>query len=286
MEIRESTVRAGDIDVECRSVGEGTPLVVVHGGPGIGHGYLRGLDHWADEFRVIYYDQRGSGNTPLGDVSRVSFAGGIEDLDALRRGLGIERLNLVGHSFGGLLALMYAATHPERTGSLTLIATAPPVVPELQQRLWTTMAARRRPEDDAEKQAIEASTEFAVRDPKTVERYFVNMYLPFFRDRANAASLDMGFTANTAENAPAAWDRTFVDLEALDPIGALTKIACPTLVVHCELDPVPEEFSRLLADKIAGARYAYVPGVNHFAHHEDPERLASAVRPFLRQHAV
>lgn len=286
MKTNESTIRAGDIDIACRSVGAGTPLVVVHGGPGIGHGYLRGLDRWADEFQVIYYDQRGSGGTALGDASRVSFAGGIEDLDGLRRGLGIERLNLVGHSFGGLLALMYAATHPERTGSLTLYAAAPPFVPELQQQLWVTMGSRRRPEDDAEKQSIETSEKFARRDPKTVERYFVNMYLPFFRDRANVPTMDMGFTANTAQNAPEAWDRTFADLEALDPVGSLTRITSPTLVVHCELDPVPEHFSRLLADKIPGARYAYIQGVNHFAHHEDPDQLAAAVKPFLRHHAV
>ncbi len=110
MEIIKGTVPAGDIDVAYTAVGSGTPLLVLHGGPGIGPGYLRALDAWADEFRLVYYDQRGSGETELGDPEKVSFKGHIDDLDALRAGLGIDQANLVGHSAGGLLAMAYAGT--------------------------------------------------------------------------------------------------------------------------------------------------------------------------------
>ncbi|MDQ3963888.1 MAG: alpha/beta hydrolase [Actinomycetota bacterium] len=286
MEISKGKVAAGDIDIAYTAVGSGKPLIVVHGGPGIGPGYLRGLDAWADEFQVVYYDQRGCGETELGDPDKVSFKGHIDDLDAVRAGLGMEKANLVGQSAGAHLAMLFAAHRAETTGSLVLLNSAPPLVPDLQDRLWANMAARRTAEDDAEKQEIEGSAEFQARDPKTLERYYTNMYLPFFRDRNNTTDFDMGFTEITAANVLQAWERTFSDIEELDPLGSLSQISCPTLVVHGEHDPVPEEWARFVVDNVRGCQYALLAGCNHFAHLEDPEVLANAVKPFLRNHVV
>ena len=85
MRTTSKTVPVGDIEIACTIVGEGTPLVVLHGAIGLGSTYMRALDPWGDEIQLIHYDQRGSGNTPLGDVQRVTFAGGVEDLEGLRR---------------------------------------------------------------------------------------------------------------------------------------------------------------------------------------------------------
>jgi proline iminopeptidase len=215
----------------------------------------------------------------------VTFSGAIADLGELQHTLGIERVNLVGHSFGGILALLYAATHPESTQSLVLLQPAPPFVPELRQELGAAMGARRTPPDNEAKAAIEASPGFAARDPETLERYFINNYTPFFADRANIGQADLGFTDITAANVLESSARTYRDLGSLDPLGALSQITCPTLVVHCEKDPVPEAFSRLLADKIGGAEFVLLDGVNHFVHLEAPDVLAAAVNPFLHKHA-
>lgn len=282
----EERVRANDVEIAYEAVGIGQPVVTVHGGPGLGHGYMRGVDVLADEYQVIFYDQRGSGGTKLGDADNVTFTGALADLEAVRQGLAIERLNLIGHSFGGLISLLYAANHPDRTGSLVLYAAAPPFVPELAERLWARMAERRTPEDDAEKERLEQSAEFARRDPRTLERYFLNQYLPFFDDRASVANVDMRFTEITAANVLEAWQRMFRDLEQHDPLGSLRRITCPTLVIHCENDAVPEEFSRLLADKIPGEEYAFLPDTNHFAHVENPELFEATVKRFLKSHAA
>jgi proline iminopeptidase len=279
-------IRAGDIDIAYAIVGSGTPLLTVHGGPGLGHRYMRGFDALADEYEVVFYDQRGTGDTELGDPDRVTFSGALEDMEAIREGLGLGKLNLIGHSAGSLIALLYAAAHPERTGSLVLYATAPPFIPEVAQQLGTRMAMRRTPEDERDRERIEGSEEFARRDPKTLERYFRNKYVPFFDDRNNNSRVDMGFTAITAANVLDAPKRMFRDLQQHDPLGSLAKIACPTLVIHCENDAVPEEFSRLLADKIPTARYAVLPDTNHFAHVENPELFEITLRRFLRNHAV
>ena len=179
-----TSIPVGDIQVASTVVGDGTPLIVVHGAIGLGARYMRGLDRWADDFQLVYYDQRGSGGTALGDPERVSFAGAIQDLDGLRAALGIDRANLVGHSAGAILAGLYAGTHPESTASAVLLVPGPPLIPELMRAFGQEMASRRTPEDDAARKAIEESPLFHARDPKTLERHQLNTFVLFFRDRA------------------------------------------------------------------------------------------------------
>ena len=288
MSIPQGTQGVTDVEIHHERLGEGPPLVFVHGGPGIGHHYLRqGMDELAEAgFELVYYDQRGSGGTPIGDPDRVTFAGGIEDLDRLRGDLGLEELNLVGHSFGAVLALLYAAKHPDGVRSLVLCNTAPPFVPALQSAWMASMEKRTRAEDQAEMKQIEESDAFRQRDPATIERYFKLRYAPFFRDRENVERATLGFNSNTAANVVEAWERTFRDLEDHDPVGSLAKVRCPTLVVHGEHDPVPAEFAGMVADGIDGAEYAFLEGSSHFAFLEDPTLFADAVLPFLRRAAA
>lgn len=279
----EATIQVGDIAVAYRSDGEGKPLLALHGGPGLGYAYMRPLDRWAEEFQLIYYDQRGSGRTPVGDEARLSVSGGLEDLDGLREAFGLQRANLVGHSFGALIALMYAARYPDRTASLVLLNPAPPLTMELAEQLGANMGARRTPEDDAAQKAIAASAPFRRRDPEAVERFVLNVYLPFFKDRRTAGTLGLGFTAITAANVLGLEDRFVEELQALDPLTVLSRIRCPTLIVHAELDPTPIGASQLLAERIPVAELTVLQGAGHFAHVEEADLLARSVLPFIRK---
>jgi proline iminopeptidase len=286
MKTTSTFVPVGDISVACTVVGDGVPLIVVHGAIGLGGTYMRGLDRWARAFQMVYYDQRGSGATPLGAPENVSFAGAIEDLDGLRAGLGIDRVNLVGHSAGALLAAMYAGTRPEATSSVVLLNAGPPLIPRLQEEQMRDMASRRTADDNAARQAIEASPLFEAKDPATLERHTLNTFIPFFRDRATIDRLSLGYTGITAANVQAAPGRMVGSLPALEPMRRFADIRCPTLVVHGELDPIPVEWAHALVDTIPGADYALLDGANHFPHVEDAERLADVVLPWLRKNAV
>lgn len=286
MKATSASIPVGDIQVACSVVGEGVPLIVVHGAIGLGARYMRDLDRWADAFQLVYYDQRGSGGTPLGAEEKVSFAGAIDDLDGLRAGLGIDQVNLVGHSAGAILAALYAGTHPESTSSVVLLNTAPPLIPELFQAFQQEMASRRTPADNATRMTIEESPLFEARDPQTLERHQLNTFAPFFRDRATLETATLGFTEITAANVQAAPERMIGSLGALDPMRTFAGIQCPTLLVHSELDPVPVEWAHALADTIPGADYVLLEGASHFAHMEDADQLADAVLPWLTKHAT
>lgn len=280
------SIAVGDIEIACTMLGEGSPVIVIHGAIGLGSAYMRALDSWADELGLIYYDQRGSGETALGDVQSVSFAGGVDDLDGLRRGLGLERVQLIGHSAGAYLAALYAAAHPESTSSIVLLNPGPPLAPELMQRFGTEMAARRTPADNDARREIEQSAQFRNLDPVALERHQLNTFLPFFRDRASIERVSLGFTPITAANVQQGPQRMVGSLGALDPMRRFADISCPTLVVHSELDPIPVEWSRLLADRIPMADFAILEGGSHFSMIEDAAKLRSTVVPWLRSHGA
>ena len=113
------------------------------GGPQLGHQYMRPLDPLGEDYRLVYYDARGSGRTETGDPSQLSFAGAVEDLEALRQALELDRISLLGHSLGGHIAYLYASRYPERMESLILVDVGPPLDEEFGRRFWAAMESRR-----------------------------------------------------------------------------------------------------------------------------------------------
>jgi len=282
----EGTVPAPGTDLAFLRLGEGEPVVAMPGGPRFGYAHLRpGFDLLADGRQIIYYDERGSGASPLGDPDLVSTAGTLSDLDAVLDGLELARATLAGHSLAAHMVALYAATRPTRVRALMLVHPAPPLTPQLMEAFGKEMASRRPPEDTQEIQRIEGSPEYAARDLKTLENYYRLYYAPFFRERENALAAEYGFSQLTAENVIGTGGRLFSDFGEHDLPGKLVAISCPTLVVHGELDPVPVESSGFIADAIPSASLVVLPNANHFSFIEDSEQFAAAVEPFLAEHA-
>ena len=116
------------IDLYHETSGEGRPIILLHGGPGLDHTYLfPQMGVLSKKYQLITYDQRGSGkslNTELNDKA-INTSVFVEDLESLRKKLGLEKFILMGHSWGGRLAMDYAIRHPEHVESLILIGSAP-----------------------------------------------------------------------------------------------------------------------------------------------------------------
>ena len=108
--------------------GQGEPFILLHGGPGMFHDELYPyLGNWPESNKVIFFDQRGNGKSVMDKIDSTNFTVElmVEDLEALRIEFGIDKLNIIGHSWGGLLALYYAATYPEHVKRLLLTDAAP-----------------------------------------------------------------------------------------------------------------------------------------------------------------
>src|SRR3989440_5285052 len=126
------TVELNGARIFPRRVGAGPPVVVLHGGPGAHHDYLLPqYDRLARGRTLLYYDQRGGGRSPVPRDTPVGWREHVADLEALRDRWRLDRVTLLGYSWGGLLAMLYALEHPAPIGPLALVS-APPLTAALR----------------------------------------------------------------------------------------------------------------------------------------------------------
>jgi hypothetical protein len=121
--IRPGRIPIRDASLYVDVTGHGHPLLLMHGGPGADHWTLLPFRQLADQFTLIFYDHRCNGRSQGAPVSSMTFENLTADADALRRRLGYERWAVLGHSFGGHVALEYALRYPGSLSHLVLVDT-------------------------------------------------------------------------------------------------------------------------------------------------------------------
>ena len=150
-----------------REIGQGQPIILLHGGPDFDHTYLLpDMDRLSDSFRLIYYDQRGRGKSVANvQPEDVSLESEMQDLESVRDYFRLESAVVLGHSFGGLLAMEYAIRHPDRVSHLILMNTAPA---SYEDWMLLRQDRRRTTTGDLEKMQVLSSTlQYESGDPDT-----------------------------------------------------------------------------------------------------------------------
>ncbi len=125
MAVEEGFVDANGLLLYYKAIGQGAPLVILHGGPGASHEYfLPYLLPLARTNRVIFLDERGSGRSQkLEDPAGYTVENMVEDVEAIRKALNLGKINLLGHSYGGVLAQAYALKYQQNLNHLILAST-------------------------------------------------------------------------------------------------------------------------------------------------------------------
>ena len=272
----------------CLDVGAGPPLVVVHGGPEFDHSYLRPeLDRLADSFRVVYYDQRGRGRSAEGvRPEDVSLRSEIEDVDRVRSEFGFESVAVLGHSWGGVLAMEYAVRHPDRVSQLIVMDTAPASADDW--RLLREAFARNRPAADRAAMDALASTDAYARGDLDAEAAYYRIH---FRMTLRQHDLLEALVVRLLSNYSADGVLLARAIEARlseetsrstdwDLFPALRRLDVPTLIVHGEHDFIPVELAQRIADAVPRARLAVLPGCGHFTFLEAPQTVSEEITRF------
>lgn len=284
----ESYISVQNAELYYREIGQGRPIFILHGGPDFDHTYLLpDMDRLSGDFRLIYYDQRGrgrsSGNVQPEDVSIQSE---IEDLEALRDYFRLESVAVLGHSWGGVLAMEYAIRHPDRVSHLILMNTAP--ASHDDYALFRQEFVKKLGDDAEKRQALSSSAAYAEGDPDTVAAYYRIQYGATVKRPGDlekvSASLRSSFTKESILKSWAIEDRLMDEtwgLSEYDLLPELRRLSIPTLVIHGDYDFVPVECSVHIAQSIQGARLVVLEDTGHFSYLESPNAVREAIVDFF-----
>jgi proline iminopeptidase len=287
--MREGYVDAGSgVRLFFRTVGSGgDTLVVVHGGPGFTMDYfLEDLAPLAENYTLLFYDQRGTGRSTLvRDSTALDGQRFAEDLEAIRSHFGLDRLTILGHSWGAGVVALYAARYPDRVGRLLIVGGLPLERGQLT-RAFQELAAGRDTTMRHQMQARAAAWRADPENASACRAYYVLWFRPFFGDPAVMSRSKGDFCAGTPEslrNKMESVDRfTMASLGEWDWRPAMRQVTAPALVIHGTHDPLPMEGARGWATALPNSRLLVLEGIGHFPYLELPEKFFDAVDTFLK----
>ncbi|WP_221029640.1 alpha/beta fold hydrolase [Actomonas aquatica] len=290
------------VEIFHQIIGSGKPVIVLHGGPG--HPFAEpwpALVSLGNRYQFAFYDQRGCGRSshpverPVGDNpfeqiayldKTLGIATQLADLERVRRelvGEGDEPVVLIGHSFGGFLAAMYAAEFPPYVEALVLVAPADVLVfPSEEGDLFERVAARLPAQTTAEfKSYMENYLDFPAHlgrsetEMRQLNITFANYYL---------ASLGQPPLPRHQQEWTGGWlaQALYIGLgQRHDYTKALGRISAPCLVLHGSADMILPQSSARYAQLIPRAKFTVIEGAGHHVFADRPEAFANRVEVFL-----
>ncbi len=283
---RAGSLSVFEAELFYQTVGVGKPVVVVHGGPGLDHSYLRPwFGPLAETHQVIFYDQRGlGGSRAVVNAASLSMERYLTDIDRIREHVAQrEKVTLLAHSWGAIPALLYAMERPERLAALILVA---PVEPGSRFREQTdeNQLARRDSADLAAIDSIRGTPEFAARETEAISQVFFHVFRGTFADAGVADRLlRLSLHERTASQGQLVATLLMTPLQGLDFWDRLGQIEVPVLIVHGAEDPIPTEMVEEMNSALPNSRLVRVDGSGHFPFIEKPAPFWDGVREFLQQ---
>ncbi len=251
---------------------------VIHGGPGGDHsGFKPGMGPLAERMQLVYFDHRGQGRSARGDVSRYTLDENVEDMEALRRHLGLGPIVSIGTSYGGMVAMAHAARYPDSVSHLVLIVTAAHA--GFNARAQAIVRERGTPAQ------VEACRQLWAGELTTVEKlraYYDHMgpmYSTTFDAAAAAKGRDRGILSPEAINMafkPGGFLQTY------DLRPELSKITAPTLICAGRHDWIcPPEFSEEIHRLMPGSDLRIFEHSSHSIRADEPQALLDAIAGFV-----
>lgn len=251
-------------------------LFLLHGGPGGDHsGFKTNSAALRDTAQLVYVDHRGCGRSAQGDPATYTLDNNIDDLDALRAHLGLEKISILGSSYGGMVAQGYAIRYPDRVASLVLMVTAP----------------NHRFLDDAKRFVVERGTPDQRRVCEwlwngTFEsidqlREFYRVMGPLYSTTFKPEEFDAGWNRGIRSFVPL--NRGFGDfLRKFDYTRDLPRVPCPTLVIGAAHDWIcAPKYSQQIAELIPRAHLKIFENSGHLVPADENAAYLQAVRGFL-----
>lgn len=286
-EVKEGIISVNDGKLFYRKVGKGFPLIVLHGGPGLDQDYLLPqLYKLAENNLVIFYDQRGSGrslDTKLNEqyLNTHQF---VEDLENLRKSLGIDKFILMGHSWGGFLAMHYAIEHQDHLVGLILLNTAPADSKGIKAFKDEFELRTKNIRDDIK--PLFAYDEFKALNASQISDLNRKLYSVYFYNPDKAKELSLNFHVASAQSGfkvmevmlKTSWLQLNTNL-----FPNLKTLKVPTFILHGKQDIIPAWTAKEINDAIPHSEIIVLDHCGHFPYIEQPAQFFSEVNNFLHK---
>ena len=276
------TVAAQDVVLHYRTYGDGAPVLLLAGGPGMSGDYMLPVAAGLDGYRTIVLDQRGTGRSTMArlDASTMTLAHAVEDVERLRERLGLESWSMLGHSWGGVLGMAYAARYPHRVRALVLAGSGGPTNEFLR---YLPANVQSRLSADAERRLAYWSDHARVQaDPQRAG-------YEHFRLMARAyVCLEKHVEPILHGIVPAFFDRRTTVLMQSDLLRteydlrpALAALPAAVLIVQGRQDIIGESTAYAIRAAAPRARLEWIERCGHFPWIERPQLFFGAVRACL-----
>ncbi|MGB3509907.1 MAG: alpha/beta fold hydrolase [Microcoleaceae cyanobacterium] len=251
---------------------------VIHGGPGADHtSYKPTFSPLSQKLQLVYFDHRGQGRSARGAKETYTLENNVQDMEALRQYLGLDKIVLIGTSYGGMVALSYAVRYPEKVKYLIVIATAGSS--DFLKLAKVNLAKKGTKQQQAIAQLL---WDGKFENEAQLQEYFQVM-------------MPMYSLSYKSEQPGKSWNRTILSTDAINVafsgflrsynvLGQLHKITAPTLVMAGKYDWIcPPELSEEIATAIPNADLIIFENSGHLIRVDEPEALLNHIIGFLEK---
>lgn len=281
--IKETFVTSGEAKLFCRVTGQGKPLIVIHGGPGLTQDYLLPqMYELAKNNLVIFYDQRGCGKSTVDiDANTITIESFVNDIEAIRQAFKLDKISILGHSWGGFLAMQYTIAHPDRVDNLILSNSAP--ASSEGYALFGQEYMKRMSPYQEELEKISSTQGFRDGDTCVMEQFYRLIFRQYCYIPEKADLLNLRMTSIASLNGAKVSE--IIRENVLDKPFNLNKglkaLKVSTLILHGDADPIPSITAKNIHENIPGSKYILMKNCGHFPYVEDPNTYFKYINNFL-----
>jgi proline iminopeptidase len=268
-----------------QAMGNGQPIFFLHGRSGSHRYFLPHMQPLADRYQLLFYDQRGTGlSSGKIELKAISIDQFVEDLESLRVAFGSEKISLIGHSSGAIIALFYAFKYPGHIDKLILVDPVPVTNAFLVEQNQTIRQRLQRlspKEQQTLSTVCRSSGQLSTEARKDCLK--LDAALRFY-DPAKALAMDDTVEENTEKNATTIQSLIMTSFNRRQPEidSQLTTLRVPTLIMHGDFDPIPIGSSEYFHQRIVASQLVIVQESGHFPFVEQSEKFLAAIRAFMR----
>ncbi len=285
---KQEFVKVNDGSLFYYRTGKGVPIIVLHGGPGLDQEYLKPqLLKLAKNHELIFYDQRGSGKsleTPM-DEEHINLHQFVEDLELLRKSLGLNKFILMGHSWGGLLGMQYAIDYQDQLLGLILLNSAP--ADYKGQKAFADEFALRTKNIHQEIKPFFAYEDFKKLNSIQISNLYRKLFSVYFYDPEKVKELTLNFSVASAQSGVKVMEimsKTSWLHPSINLFPKLKSVTVPTFILHGKQDIIPVWTAGEIKNAIPNAEMVILDQCDHFPYVEKEKQFFNQLNKFLENY--